>query len=171
MENKNNQIPQKLRMASFAILATLFMPAFCFSQITKDTTYLNEVVVTASKTLQNKGNVTQKIDVISFRELKGIISGNRNVAEAIQYLPGNAVSVLSRNDANWGTYGGVGPKYSTYMLQGLPIDAFVDPMGIELNAVDRIEVQRGPASVLYSNYLSQDFAGNQCPLSGTLTWC
>ena len=168
MENKNNQIPQKLRMASFAILATLFMPAFCFSQITKDTTYLNEVVVTASKTLQNKGNVTQKIDVISFRELKSIISGNRNVAEAIQYLPGNAVSVLSRNDANWGTYGGVGPKYSTYMLQGLPIDAFVDPMGIELNAVDRIEVQRGPASVLYSNYLSQDFAGNQCPLSGTV---
>jgi outer membrane receptor for ferrienterochelin and colicin len=125
MENKNNQIPQKLRMASFAILATLFMPAFCFSQITKDTTYLNEVVVTASKTLQNKGNVTQKIDVISFRELKGIISSNRNVAEAIQYLPGNAVSVLSRNDANWGTYGGVGPKYSTYMLQGLPIDALL----------------------------------------------
>jgi outer membrane receptor protein involved in Fe transport len=84
------------------------------------------------------------------------------------YKPGASVSALSRNDANWGTYGGIGPKYSTYMLQGLPIDAFVDPMALDLNAIDRIEVQRGPASVLYPNYLSQDFAGNQSPLAGTI---
>ncbi|HPS14156.1 MAG TPA: TonB-dependent receptor, partial [Prolixibacteraceae bacterium] len=59
-------------------------------------------------------------------------------------------------------------KYSTYMLQGLPIDGFVDPMSMESMAFQRIEVQRGPASVLYPNYLSQDFAGNQCPLAGTI---
>ena len=55
-----------------------------------------------------------------------------------------------------------------YMLQGLPLDAFVDPMSLDLSAVERIEVQRGPASVLYPNYLSQDFAGNQSPLAGTV---
>ena len=82
--------------------------------------------------------------------------------------PGNAIRPLSRNDANWGTYGGIGPKYSTYMLQGLPIDAFVDPMALDISAISRIEVQRGPASVLYPNYLSQDFAGNQSPLTGTI---
>ena len=54
------------------------------------------------------------------------------------------------------------------MLQGLPLDAFVDPMSLDLNAISRIEVQRGPASVLYPNYLSQDFAGNQVPLTGTV---
>jgi hypothetical protein len=27
-----------------------------------------------------------------------------------------------------GTYGGIGPKYSTMMVNGLPVDAFVDPM-------------------------------------------
>ena len=86
----------------------------------------------------------------------------------IARLPGASVSVLSRNDANWGTYGGIGPKYSTYMLQGLPLDAFVDPMSLDLNAIDHIEVQRGPASVFYPNYLSQDFAGNQSPLAGTI---
>ncbi len=32
---------------------------------------------------------------------------------------------------------------------------------------DSIELQRGPASVLYPNYLSMDFSGNQSPLTGT----
>jgi len=54
------------------------------------------------------------------------------------------------------------------MLGGLPVDAFVDPMALDLSAIDHIEVQRGPASVLYPNYLSQDFAGSQSPLAGTV---
>ena len=41
-------------------------------------------------------------------------------------------------------------------------------MALDLMAVERIEIQRGPASVLYPNYLSQDFAGNQSPLAGTV---
>ncbi len=129
--------------------------------------FLN-VVITPSKLPQSAGSVTQKIDVIIEKEIETSISGNRNVCEAISKLPGASVTVLSRNDANWGTYGGIGPKYSTYMLQGLPVDAFVDPMSLDLNAIDRIEVQRGPASVIYPNYMSQDFAGTQSPLAGTV---
>ncbi|MCX6272241.1 MAG: TonB-dependent receptor [Bacteroidetes bacterium] len=129
--------------------------------------FLN-VVITPSKLPQTVNNITQKVDVIGREEIESTIYGNRNVCEAIAKLPGASVSVLSRNDANWGTYGGIGPKYSTYMLQGLPIDAFMDPMSLDLNAIDHIEVQRGPASVIYPNYLSQDFAGSQCPLAGTV---
>jgi iron complex outermembrane recepter protein len=136
--------------------------------ILKDTVTIGEVTVTGSKMPQSAGNVTQKIDIIGSREIEGLVSGNRNLAEAIMYQPGSSVTALSRNDANWGTYGGIGPKYSTYMLQGLPVDAFVDPMSLDLSSVERIEVQRGPASVLYPNYLSQDFAGNQSPLAGTV---
>ena len=134
----------------------------------KDTISIGEVVVTGSKMPQSPGNVTQKIDIIDTQEIQNLISGNRNIAEALMFKPGASVTALSRNDANWGTYGGIGPKYSIYMLQGLPIDAFVDPMSLNLSAVERIEVQRGPASVLYPNYLSQDFAGNQSPLAGTV---
>lgn len=129
---------------------------------------LMNIVVTPSKLPQLEGNVTQKVDFIDTKEIETNISGNRNVCEAIAKLPGTSVSVLSRNDANWGTYGGIGPKYSTYMLQGVPIDAFIDPMSLDLNAIDHIEVQRGPASVIYPNYLSQDFAGSQSPLAGTV---
>lgn len=129
---------------------------------------LMNVVITPSRTPRFADNVTQKIDVINTKEIQQTVSGNRNICEVIGRLPGASVSVLSRNDANWGTYGGIGPKYSTYMLQGVPLDAFVDPMSLDLNAIDHIEVQRGPASVFYPNFLSQDFAGNQTPLAGTI---
>ena len=153
------------------LLSGLFLLSILhgFSQeYLKDTISIGEVVITGSKMPQSPGNITQKIDIIDSKEIRQLISGNRNITEAIMYTPGASVTTLSRNDANWGTYGGIGPKYSTYMLQGLPIDAFVDPMSLDLSAVERIEVQRGPASVLYPNYLSQDFAGNQSPLAGTV---
>jgi outer membrane receptor protein involved in Fe transport len=129
---------------------------------------LGKIVITASKTPQSVTKVTQKVDVVTEKQMKQIVQGNRNLAELIQYIPGASVKVLSRNDVNWGAYGGIGPKYNTYMLQGLPIDGFVDPMSMEAMAIQRIEIQRGPASVLYPNYLSQDFAGNQSPLAGTV---
>lgn len=131
-------------------------------------TELGNIVITPSKQPQSAGYVTQKIDVISSKQIESTIAGNNNICEVIGKLPGSSISVLSRNDANWGTYGGIGPKYSTYMLQGVPLDAFIDPMSLDLNAIDHIEVQRGPASVVYPNYLSQDFVGNQSPLAGTV---
>jgi outer membrane receptor protein involved in Fe transport len=159
-------------MKKKGIIITIFLTVSLlplFSQLSiKDTIAISEVVVTGSKSPQSAGNVTQKIDIIDIKELTKLVTGNRNITEALMYTPGTSISTLSRNDANWGTYGGIGAKYSTYMLQGLPIDAFVDPMSLDLAAVSRIEVQRGPASVLYPNYLSQDFAGNQSPLAGTI---
>jgi iron complex outermembrane receptor protein len=159
----------KLKVTKSLICLTFFiLPLSVFPQMTMDTTFLNGIVITASKTPQSQGNITQKIDIITDKKIENSISGNRNISDVLQNQPGNSVSVLSRNDANWGTYGGIGPKYSTFMLQGLPVDAFIDPMALDLSAISRIEVQRGPASVLYSNYLSQDFAGNQSPLAGTV---
>ncbi len=125
-------------------------------------------IVTASKTERASQDITQKFDIISEKQFDEIIQDKRNIAELIQYSPGASVKVLSRNDANWGAYGGIGPKYSTYMVQGLPVDAFIDPQSLDAQAIKHIEIQRGPASVLYPNYLSQDFAGNQSPLAGTV---
>ncbi len=128
---------------------------------------LEEVVVTSTKVPQTQETLTQKVDVINQKEMEQMIYGNRNITEMFTYQPGTSIDVLSRNDANWGSYGGLGPKYNTYLLDGLPIDNFVDPMSLDAWAMERAEVQRGPASVMYSNYLSMDFAGNQSPLAGT----
>ncbi len=129
---------------------------------------LGQIAVISSKTPKLISDVTQKVDVITETQINRTLSNNRNLSELIQYLPGASVKVLSRNDVNWGAYGGIGPKYNIYLLQGLPIDGFVDPMSLDAVTIQRIEVQRGPASVLYSNYLSQDFAGNQSSLGGTI---
>jgi iron complex outermembrane recepter protein len=158
-----------MKAISMLMLFVLLIPGFVLGQDQVVKTYQSApVVITGSRQPESPGNVTQKIDVVSDSTIQRLILPNRNIAEAIQSQPGSSVNTLSRNDANWGTYSGIGPKYSTFMLQGLPIDAFIDPMALDLSAIARIEVQRGPASVLYSNYLSQDFAGNQSPLSGTV---
>ncbi len=134
---------------------------------TKDNVYdMQEYVVTESKLPQNQENVTQRIAVIDQQQIDRTPVGMGNISELFRYQPGTFVSVLSRNDANWGSYGGLGPKYNSYLLDGLPIDSFVDTQSLDPWILDRAEVQRGPASVMYSNYLSSDFAGNQTPLAG-----
>jgi outer membrane receptor protein involved in Fe transport len=158
---------KKNHLLTTVFFTLILVPAFA-QDITKDTVAVQEVIITGSKLPQSPGNITQKIDIIDKAEIGKVVSGNRNVAEVIMYKPGVSASALSRNDANWGTYSGIGAKYSTYMLQGLPLDAFVDPMSIDLMAIDRIELQHGPASVLYPNFLSQDFAGTQSSLAGTV---
>lgn len=124
------------------------------------------VIVTSSKMDEPQENITQKVNVISGDQLEAQATSSRNISELLQYQPGLAATVLSRNDANWGSYGGLGPKYNTYLLDGLPIDSFVDTMSLDPWAFERIENHQGPASVLYSNYLFADFAGNQAPLAG-----
>lgn len=156
----------KFTKASMAVMAFLGVQSAFAQQ--DSVSVIDEVVITGAKTHRSAGNITQKIDVIKLGEIESVVLGNQNIGEVVARKPGAAVSALSRNDANWGTYAGIGPKYSTYMLDGLPIDAFVDPISLDLKAVSRLEVQRGPASVLYPNYLSQDFAGNQSPLAGTI---
>ncbi|MDO5652662.1 MAG: TonB-dependent receptor [Brachymonas sp.] len=124
------------------------------------------VVVTASKLSEPQKNVTQKVTVVTQEEFAQTGTPNRNAAELLKREPGMFVNALSRNDANWGSYGGLGPKYNGMLLDGMPIDSFVDPMAVDAMAFDRVESQRGPASVMYGNYMSMDFAGNQSPLAG-----
>jgi len=128
---------------------------------------LANMVVTESKVPQARNSVTQNIVVLRNEEFAHQTVYNRNIAELLRYTSGQFVNVLSRNDANWGSYAGLGPKYNSYLLDGVPIDSFVDAMSLDPWALERIEAHKGPASVLYSNYLSMDFAGNESPLAGT----
>ena len=153
-------------------LLSLFMTATTYAaegekkQEEKKAYAMEEVVVTESKIPQTQENITQKVDVITQDEIENAGYNNKNISELFTYQPGTFISALSRNDANWGSYGGLGPKYNVYLLDGLPIDSFVDTMSLDPWILERAEVHRGPASVLYPNYLTMDFAGNETPLSG-----
>lgn len=128
---------------------------------------LQEVVVTDTKMAQPQATVTQKVEVVDAAEIDQHTTLNRNISELLMYRSGLFVNTLSRNDANWGSFGGLGPKYNGYLLDGLPIDSFVDAMSLDPWIFERVELYKGPASVMYSNYLSMDFAGNETPLAGT----
>lgn len=128
---------------------------------------LADMLVTDTKVPQARNSVTQNIAVLRSEDFERQPQNNRNLAELLRYTSGQFVNVLSRNDANWGSYAGLGPKYNSYLLDGLPIDSFVDAMSLDPWALERIEAHKGPASVMYSNYLSMDFAGNESPLAGT----
>lgn len=129
--------------------------------------FRDEVVVTATKSEQPAEAVTQSVRVIDRAAIEQLpLATDRNLAEVLAYQPGVFALPLSRNDANWGSNGGLGPKYNSWLLDGLPIDSFIDAMGLDPAALERVEVQRGPAAVMYGNSLGMDFAGNQTPLAG-----
>lgn len=128
---------------------------------------LANLVVTDTKVAQSADTVTQSITVLRAEDFDRQPGNYGNIADLMRYTSGQFVNVLSRNDANWGSYGGLGPKYNTYLLDGLPIDSFVDAMSLDPWAFERVEAYKGPAAVMYSNYLSMDFVGNESPLAGT----
>ena len=128
---------------------------------------LADMLVTDTKVPQARNSVTQNIAVLRSEDFERQPQNNRNLAELLRYTSGQFVNVLSRNDANWGSYAGLGPKYNSYLLDGVPIDSFIDAMSLDPWALERIEAHKGPASVMYPNYLSMDFAGNESPLAGT----
>lgn len=128
---------------------------------------LGEMVITDAKVPQAPDSVTQQIAVLRPEDLANLPDPHGNLASLMRYTSGQFVNVLSRNDANWGSYGGLGPKYNSYLLDGVPIDALADTMSLNPDAIERVEIHKGPASVLYSNYLTMDFVGNQTPLAGT----
>jgi outer membrane receptor protein involved in Fe transport len=158
----------RIKVFVVLIIFSMFLPESASSQEKQAVSYsMNPIIVTATKVPQQEEFVTQKVDVIEREEFPDIPYDYGSISQLLTYQPGTFVNVLSRNDANWGSYGGLGPKYNTYLLDGIPIDSFVDGMSIDPWVLDRVEIQRGPASVMYPNYLSQDFAGNQTPLAGT----
>ncbi|MFH1569569.1 MAG: TonB-dependent receptor [Gemmatimonadota bacterium] len=156
-----------MRAALSLVLALLLVAAVVPARAQEAEYEMEEVVITGSKLPQTPGNVTQKIEIIQAAQFDDRIMGNGNLAELLSYSPGNYAAVLSRNDANWGSSGGLAHTYKGYMLDGLPIDAFVDLQSLDPWAFERVEDQRGSASVLYPTYLAMDFAGNQSPMAGT----
>ncbi len=74
---------------------------------------LAEVVVTDTKIAQRRDTVTQKLESIVAEEFELRTTPQRNLAEILRYTAGQFVNPLSRNDANWGSYAGLGPKSCT----------------------------------------------------------
>ena len=135
--------------AAVALVACL--PARGVAQEPKDTVLLQELVVTATRTPTPRGALPLATSVVTGEELweRGI----RTVAEALRTLPGVALAAPGSDGALTSLFlRGGNSGYVKVLVDGVPVN---DPGGsydfshLTTADVERIEVVRGPASVLY----------------------
>lgn len=132
----------------------LMLPLASEAQDTaRDTARATPVVVTATRSALARERVPASVSVLTGEELRraGIVS----VAEALRRVPGIAV-------AQGGSYGaatslfvrGGESKFTKVLIDGVPVNdaggAF-DFASLSTDNVERIEIVRGPSSVLYGS--------------------
>lgn len=119
----------------------------------RDTARIAPVVVTATSAPVSRSLVPASVTVLDGATLRA--EGLTHVAEALREVPGMAVVQTGSYGAQTSlfTRGGQG-NYTKVLIDGVP---FNDPGGtldvglLTLDDVERIEIVRGPASVLYGS--------------------
>jgi vitamin B12 transporter len=116
-----------------------------------DTARLETVVVSASKTPKPTSTLTQAVTVISGDDLRK--RGVSRVSDALREVPGASV-------VQGGSIGAVTTlflrggesRYTKVLIDGVPVNAsggFFDFSHLTTDNIDRIEIVRGPSSVLH----------------------
>jgi len=116
---------------------------------------LGQIVVSATKTEHTLGDVPVEVSVITKEEIKD--KNIKTVQDALKYLTGIKIN---KNCGSWGDKGkvemlGLDSKHILILVDGQRIlgghAASVDLQQIPIEAVERIEVVKGPASALYGS--------------------
>src|SRR6202163_4306953 len=136
---------------SLALLVLAAAPRNSAISQEKDTTQLQTVVVSATKIPRPASTLTQPVTVLLGEDLRA--RGVTRVSDALREVPG-AMLVQS------GSYGAVTSlflrggesRYTKVLIDGVAVNAdggFFDFSHLTTDNIDRIEIVRGPASVLY----------------------
>jgi vitamin B12 transporter len=147
------------RIASLHSVAFLAAWSICFSGFVsnsaaaqeRDTVTLGTVVVSATKSPVSRDQLTQSVTILSGDDLRA--RGVARVSDALQLVPGATV-------AQNGSFGSVTSlflrggesRYTKVLIDGVTVNqsgGFFDFSHLTTDNVERIEIVRGPASVLY----------------------
>ncbi len=134
-------------------LLALFIPVIAQSQATKDTARIAPVVVTATRSPLAAERAPSSISVITGAQLRA--QGITTVIDALRQVPGLSV-------VQTGSYGGATSlfirggesKFAKVLIDGVPVNdagGTMDFSTLSTDNLDRIEIVRGPASVLYGS--------------------
>ncbi len=140
----------KLTLIAVALAVAVIPSGSARAQAT-DTAKLGTVVVSASKVPKPASSLTQPVTVLSGEDLRA--RGVTRVTDALREVPGAAL-------VQSGSYGaltslflrGGESRYTKVLIDGVPVNApggSFDFSHLTTDNIDRIEVVRGPASVLY----------------------
>lgn len=142
-------IPRAFRLA-LCLAAT---PALVAAQIARDTARVAPVVVTATRSALATRRSPSSVSVVTGEQLKR--EGITTVVDALRRMPGLTV-------VQSGSFGGVTSlfirggesKFTKVLIDGIAVNdagGSFDFSTLSTDNIDRIEVVRGPASVLYGS--------------------
>ena len=116
-----------------------------------DTARLGTVVVSATKTPAERASLTQAVTVITGGELRA--RGITRVSDALRAVPGAAlVQNGSIGSVNTLVLRGGESRYTKVLIDGVTVNApggFFDFSHLTTDNIERMEIVRGPASVVY----------------------
>ncbi|HVO36425.1 MAG TPA: TonB-dependent receptor plug domain-containing protein, partial [Gemmatimonadales bacterium] len=143
-----------LRWIGMSVLPALLLGApALFAQEPRDTVQLPELVVTATRLPLPLASTTAAVTVISGDQLRA--HGIATVADALRTV--NASAVVETGPLGSATslfLRGGESNMVLVLLDGVPLNApggAVDLANLTTDDVERIEIVRGPASVLYGS--------------------
>src|SRR3954462_1202670 len=139
------------RNLSFALAAVAVLDSRTSAGQSADTTRLGTVVISASEVPRPAASLWQAVTVLSGNDLRA--RGITRVSDALREVPG-ATLVQS------GSYGAITSlflrggesRYTKVLIDGVAVNApggSFDFSHLTTDNIDRIEIVRGPASVLY----------------------
>jgi vitamin B12 transporter len=141
------------RSLALMLVALLTVASESNAQAGEDTTRLKDLVVTATRLPSSPDAVTSSVTVITGDQIRA--RGVRFVQDALREVPGATV-------VQTGSYGGVSSlflrggesDYVKVLIDGIPVNQAgggYDWANLTTDNIDRIEVLRGPASVVYGS--------------------
>jgi vitamin B12 transporter len=138
---------------SFIAALTLALPLPLVAQVATDTATIEKVVVTATRTPLALGDLPASVTVLQGSDLRA--RGVTSVVDALREVPGVAVA---RSGSFMGvtsvfTRGGQS-TYTKILIDGVPMNqpgGFFDWSTLSTDNVERIEVVRGPSSVVWGS--------------------
>jgi vitamin B12 transporter len=131
-------------------LLTIIHGGMLLAQV-NDTAQLGTVVISASKVPKPAGTLTQAVTVISGEDLRA--RGVSRVTDALREVPGAMLVQSGSPGAITSLFlRGGESRYTKVLIDGVPVNASggsFDFSHLTTDNIDRIEIVRGPASVLY----------------------
>jgi vitamin B12 transporter len=142
-----------IRLSLTALLLAAGVTSDAFAQVPQDTASLPEIVVTADRYPVRADSIAASLTVLSGDELRA--QGVRYVADALRQVPGaQLVQSGSFGAASSLFLRGGQSDYVKVLIDGVPANqpgGSYDFSALTTDNVERIEVLRGPASVLYGS--------------------
>jgi vitamin B12 transporter len=144
----------KARLIKLSFAASIIL-VLAFSGVTgaqaPDTTTLTALVISATKTPAMQGSLTQAVTILTGEQLRA--QGITRVSDALRTVPGASVVQSGAIGSVTSLFlRGGESRYTKVLIDGVPVNSpggFFDFSHLTTDNIERIEIVRGPASVVY----------------------